>query len=94
MKVSFLVQDIMSQPKRETWLKKTCRELLSRMQTKFKMGRVQYGSDFGNQTVDFLLDQIEQEAIDQLMYVRELKRRRSDTIHIQPELSNVKSRSE
>lgn len=73
---NFRVTDPLPQPKRDTWLKRTCRKLISRMNTKFKLGRVQYGTDFGEQTVDYLLDQIEQEAIDQLMYVSELKRRR------------------
>lgn len=80
---TFNDKDPMLQGKRDSWLRRTCRELISRMATKFKMGRVQYGTDMGEQTTDYLLDQIEQEAIDQLMYVRELKRRRTGSVNQQ-----------
>ena len=76
MNICFLNQQPLPQPKRDSWLRGTIRSLGARIKTKFALGRVQYGSDIGDQTVDFLLDQIEEEAIDQLMYVRELKRRR------------------
>lgn len=75
MNLIFRNKDPLTQNKRDVWLRKTCRELISRLATKFKLGRVQYACDFGEQTTEYLLDQIEQEAIDQLMYVRELKRR-------------------
>jgi len=71
---------------RDRWLRRTARELSSAIKAKFKLGEAQYQSDFGNQTIDFLLDQIEQEAIDTLMYVREMKRRRMKSNPPQSEL--------
>ncbi len=71
----FRVQDILTQNKRDSWLRGTIRSLGAKIKTKFALGRIEHGGDIGSQTVDFLLDQMEQEAIDQLMYVRELKRR-------------------
>lgn len=68
-------QDPLTQPKRDSWLRGTIRSLGAVIKAKFAMGRIEHGGDIGSQTVDFLLDQMEQEAIDQLMYVRELKRR-------------------
>jgi hypothetical protein len=73
--ICFKDSDPMSETKRASWLKRTCRNLSVRIREKFALGRAQYDSDIGSQTVEFLLDQMEQEAIDQLMYVRELKRR-------------------
>ncbi len=78
MITQFKNQDPMTQPKRDSWLRGTIRSLGARIKAKFAMGRIEHGGDIGSQTVDFLLDQMEQEAIDQLMYVRELKRRRTE----------------
>lgn len=61
--------------KRQSWLRGTTRSLGARIKEKFKLGEAQYGCDFGTQTAEYLIDQIEQEAIDTLMYVRELRRR-------------------
>lgn len=61
--------------KRDSWLRGTIRSLGARIKTKFMLGRAQYGSDIGEQTTEYLLNQMEEEAIDQLMYVREMKRR-------------------
>lgn len=69
-------QDPLPAMTRDRWLRKTRRELNARMLEKFMTGRATYGTDIGKQTVDYLIDAIEQEAIDTLMYVRELKRRR------------------
>ncbi len=72
---SFLERDPMTQPKRDSWLRGTIRSLGAKIKTKFRMGRVEHGGDIGDQSIDYLLNQMEEEAIDQLMYVRELKRR-------------------
>ena len=87
MKVPFINQDGLTQPKRDKWLKSTLRELIIRISTKFRVGRATYGSDIGDQTVDYLLQAIEEEAMDTLMYVRELKRRRVKSVDQQTEIT-------
>lgn len=74
--IHFNTTDPLTQSKRDSWLRGTLRSLGSRIKTKFALGRIEHGGDIGDQTVDYLLDAIEQEAIDTLMYIRELKRRR------------------
>lgn len=75
--VDFYYTDPLPPLKRASWLRGTVKSIGARVKEKFGLGAAQYKGDFGEQTVDFLLEQIEQEAIDQLMYVRELKRRRA-----------------
>lgn len=69
--------DPLPDAKRDSWLKANARSTAKIITDKFKLGRVQYGCDIGEQSSLYLLDQMEKEAIDQLIYVRELKRRLS-----------------
>lgn len=71
----FRITDPLPSAKRDSWLRGTIRSLGARIKTKFMLGRAQYGTDIGEQTTEYLLNQMEEEAIDQLMYVREMKRR-------------------
>lgn len=73
--VLFLHRDPLTLDKRSSWLKRTARSLVAKMQDKFIIGQLEHKCDIGEQTTEYLLEAIEQEAIDQLTYVRELKRR-------------------
>jgi hypothetical protein len=84
--LQFAVTDPLVSDKRNSWLRRTCREIAAKVKLKFKMGEAQYQCDFGDQTVDYLLDQIEQEAIDTLMYITELRRRRQKPTNQQKDI--------
>ena len=60
---------------RAQWLEYTADKLVEHFVAKFNDGAQKYGCDIGELTVARLLEEMEQEALDQLAYVRELKRR-------------------
>ncbi len=83
----FLIVDPMPPAKRARWVEVMSKDISRKAKTKFVMGQLEHGCDFGEQTVDYLLQAIEEEAIDTLMYIRELKRRRAN---ISPEQLGLK----
>jgi hypothetical protein len=60
---------------RNAWLQVTASSLREKFIAKFEAGQQEHGGDIGAVTVRALLDEMEAEALDQLAYVRELKRR-------------------
>lgn len=60
---------------REAWLQVRASGIQEQMLAKFRAGQVEHAGDIGELSVRSLLDQMEQEAMDQLWYVKELKRR-------------------
>lgn len=60
---------------RRKWLKSETKQVRDKIRAKFLRGQVEHQSEFGEQGIEYLLEAIEEEAIDTIMYVRELKRR-------------------
>lgn len=65
----------MTDAKREAWVVEQANELSTAFAVKFMKGRAEHGQDLGNVSTAILLDEMEREALDQLAYVREMKRR-------------------
>ena len=76
--VPFVNQDPMEQKRRELWVGAVQQRISERLGAKFDHGALEHHCEFGDQTVAYLLDQIEDEAIDTLNYVNELRRRMID----------------
>ena len=62
-------------PERQHWLELTAQDVKTAFLSKYQTGQATHGCDLGNVTVEGLLNEMEAEALDQLAYVRELKRR-------------------
>lgn len=65
----------MTMPDRDQWLVRTASELAVGAVAKYRAGQVEHKCDLGHVGIMGLLDEMEKEATDQLMYVREIKRR-------------------
>ena len=65
----------LARTERQAWLDITAADLRQTFTQKYLAGQAGHGSDLGVVSVRGLLDEMEQEALDQLAYVRELKRR-------------------
>ena len=62
---------------RIAWLGLECDRLKERIHEKYIDGQISHGCiDLGTVSVDKLLDEIENEAMDTLMYVAEIRRQR------------------
>ena len=57
------------------WLSVTAHSIADKFKAKYAKGMEEKKSDLGEVTTYDLLEEMEQEALDQLAYVRELKRR-------------------
>ena len=60
---------------RQAWLDETTTKVSERFKLKFLRGAVEHGGDIGNVCLSSLLTEIEAEALDQLSYVHEVRRR-------------------
>lgn len=60
---------------RERWLENQAAIIKQTFIAKYHAGQVEHRGDLGEVSAMGLLDEMEKEAIDQLAYVRELKRR-------------------
>lgn len=60
---------------RQAWLDETTTKVSERFKLKFLRGSIEHGGDIGNVCLSSLLTEIEAEALDQLSYVHEVKRR-------------------
>ena len=65
----------MSAEERKQWLEATTTSLALSWQIKYRNGTIEHKQDLGELTIGQLLNEIENEALDQLSFVRELKRR-------------------
>lgn len=65
----------MGDVRRLEWLAENADYVARAFTAKFMRGRSEHQSDIGTLTIPKLLEEMEQEALDQLSYVRELKRR-------------------
>jgi hypothetical protein len=65
---------------RTDWVYKTAVEVRHQWSDKFEKGQKEHAGDIGTVPVLELLRQMEQEALDQLAYVRELRRRMIPTV--------------
>ena len=65
----------MPQPDRHAWLEQTAQTVKTAFISKYQRGQAGHGCDLGTVTLVGLLEEMESEALDQLAYVRELKRR-------------------
>lgn len=75
LSVHFRFKDPMPEGWRVIWLEDMVGGLTRRMVDKFRRGMVEHRCEFGEQDIYYLLNAIEEEAIDTLFYVNELKRR-------------------
>ena len=73
--LSFSVTLPMSKADRHNWLLATSGVLKERFYAKYQRGAAEHQGDLGSVPILKLLDELEAEALDQLAYVRELKRR-------------------
>lgn len=71
--------DELSSVRRYPWLNDNINRVATKSFAKFMSGACEHRCDIGAQTVEYLLNQIEDEAIDTLMYVAELRRRIKST---------------
>lgn len=78
LSVHFRMKDPLSQEDRIHWLEHELPRIMERASGKFQRGIVEHKCDIGEQDIYYLLDQMEQEAIDQLFYTAELRRRIKD----------------
>jgi len=65
----------MTTEERQQWVTMTANTLPALFTEKFKKGQVEHKGDLGEVPLMSLLEEMEQEAIDQLAYIREAKRR-------------------
>jgi hypothetical protein len=60
---------------REQWIIMTAQTLPALFTNKYKAGQIEHRGDLGSVPLMSLLEEMEQEALDQLAYIREMKRR-------------------
>jgi len=60
---------------RRHWVEDTAENIARRFQMKFHRGIQEHGNDLGYVTTEQLINEMEAEALDQLAYVAELRRR-------------------
>jgi hypothetical protein len=60
---------------RETWVRATAKLVHDRFITKYLRGQLEHDGDLGSVPTGQLLLEMEDEAIDQLAYIQELRRR-------------------
>lgn len=65
----------MSPEERTQWVTMTANTLPAIFTEKFKKGQIEHKGDLGEVPLLSLLEEMEQEALDQLAYIREAKRR-------------------
>lgn len=65
----------MDDTQREAWVIEQSHQIGATFAAKFMAGRREHGADLGSVSTAMLLDEMEREALDQLAYVREMKRR-------------------
>ena len=65
----------LSESERDQWVVMTANALPALFTTKFKAGQIEHKGDIGSVPLMSLLQEMEQESLDQLAYVREIKRR-------------------
>lgn len=78
LSVHFRNKDPMLPAARIHWLEHELPLIMERASGKFQKGMLEHKCDIGDQDVHYLLEAIEQEAIDTLFYITELKRRIRD----------------
>jgi hypothetical protein len=60
---------------RQGWMSVIAQRIMSKWHAKFEAGMVEHENDIGELTVNQLLDEMEAEALDQLSYINEMRRR-------------------
>jgi hypothetical protein len=65
----------MTTAERDQWVTMTANTLPAIFTAKYKAGQVEHKGDLGSVPLMSILEEMEQEAIDQLAYIRECKRR-------------------
>lgn len=65
----------MSTVERDQWITMTANSLPAIFTNKYKIGQVEHKGDLGSVPLMSIFEEMEQEAIDQLAYIRECKRR-------------------
>ena len=78
LSVHFRQSDPLSLKDRSDWLEAHAQRVANRSHAKVTLGMLEHGGDIGVQSITYLLDQLEDEAIDTLAYIAELKRRIKD----------------
>ena len=71
----FASLDVLSPLARAAWLEQLTHAVAARLATKYRSGAKEHKSDLGAVPVTALLDEMESEALDQIAYVNELRRR-------------------
>lgn len=72
---NFATNDPLKEPARTSWVLATAGDIRKRFESKFMAGQVEHEGDIGAVPVTRLLSEMEDEAIDQLSYVHEIRRR-------------------
>jgi len=67
---------ILTKEEREEWLKVQSMSVAEMFYCKYKNGEIEHKTDLGEISQDQLIDEIINEALDQLAYALEIKRRR------------------
>ena len=65
----------LSNDDRAKWLEQVCEAVAIRVKSKYEAGQLEHKNDLGKVPLYDLLNEMENEAIDQFIYVREMKRR-------------------
>lgn len=68
-------RDPMDRDDRLAWLDDIARRYSGRLRSKFTKGMIEHKGDIGEHDIRYLIDAIEEEALDTLAYVAELRRR-------------------
>ena len=88
--LSFSVRKPMSEKARAEWLQATSDSLREKFRFKYINGALEHKSDLGEVPILKLLEELEAEALDQLAYVREIKRRINPKVHYEQRTSTSK----
>lgn len=75
LSVRFINRNPIPVDERSDWIQQLGRDSARKIKRKFMRGMIVYGTDIGERDVGYLLDAIEEEALDTLGYVAELRRR-------------------
>jgi len=79
----------MSNASRKAWLQVTSDSLSKRFVQKYVNGEIEHGSDLGHVSMASLLNEMESEALDQLAYTAEIRRRFAGMMNYTPELLKI-----
>jgi len=75
LSVRFINRQPIPVDERSDWIQQLGRDSARKIKRKFMKGMIVYGTDIGERDIDYLLNAIEEEALDTLGYVAELRRR-------------------